>query len=202
MGKMRGLAATMATAVLAVGCTHLVHWEEEHDPYDDSALQTRVATVEGDVSSLQNDVAALRSAMTALEQTVGAHVDDDDMHGSMRVSLPVHFDFDRADVREVDRPILDAFAAGIRGSYPNAIVTVEGFADRAGSSAHNRRLTQQRADNVKDYLVSSGGLSADNVRSIGLGQARQVNPDARGPGQSGIENRRVTFVVEYSGSAN
>jgi hypothetical protein len=35
-----------------------------------------------------------------------------------------------------------------------------------------------------------------------MGQARQVNPGAQGPGQSGIENRRVTFSVDYSGSTN
>ncbi len=202
MGKTRGLVAVIGVAVLATGCTHLVHKEEEHDPYDDSLIQARVATVEGDVSSLQDDVAALRSAMSELERNLGAHVDDDEIHGAMRVSLPVHFDFDRAQIREVDRPILDAFAAGVRGSYPSAVVTVEGFSDPAGSAAYNMRLSRERAQNVRDYLVESGGLSGDNVRVAAFGEDRPVNPGAQGPGQSGIENRRVTFVIDYSGSAN
>ena len=126
------------------------------------------------------------------------------MHGGggMMVSLPVHFDFNAAEVRDVDKPILDAFAATIMGTMPNAVLTVGGYADGAGSAAHNQRLTQQRADNVRDYLVDTAGMSGTNVRAVGFGQARQVNPDTQGPGQSGIENRRVSFAIEYAGTTN
>ncbi len=201
MGKTRGWAVTAAALAVALGgCTHLVH-QEDNVHYDPTALEARVSTVEGDVASVRNDLDALRSSMTNLERMMGAHVDDDDMHGVMHVALPVHFDFNVADIRAVDRPILDAFAAGIRSTFPDAVITVAGYADGAGSVARNRVLTQERADNVRDYLVSQG-LNADNLRSVAMGQARQVNPGAQGPGQSGIENRRVTFSVDYSGSTN
>ena len=101
-----------------------------------------MGTLEGDVASVRNDLDALRNSMTDLERRFGAHVDDDDMHGAMRVALPVHFDFDQADIRPVDQPILDAFAAGIRNTYPDAVITVAGYADAAGGAAHNQRLTQ------------------------------------------------------------
>lgn len=203
MGKTRGwaLGGAAALAIALGACTHLVH-EEDNVQYDPTALEARMSTVEGDMATLRNDIDALRQAMSDLERRVGAHVDDDDIHGAMRVALPVHFDFDMAEIRSVDRPILDAFAAGIRGSFPDAVVTVEGFADAAGGQAYNMRLSQERAENVREYLVQSGGLPDDNVKAVAYGQQRQVNPGAMGPGQSGIENRRVTFVVEYSGSTN
>lgn len=118
----------------------------------------------------------------------------------MAVSLPVHFDFDRADVRPVDQPILDAFAAAVMGTYPDAIVTVEGFADQAGSAAYNQRLSQQRARAVRQYLISTGGMTDANVKAVAYGEARLVSPEtgAVNP-QSGIENRRVTFVLEWAG---
>ena len=55
---------------------------------------------------------------------------------------------------------------------------------------------------MRDYLVNTAGMNGANLRSVGFGQARQVNPDTRGPGQSGIENRRVSFAIEYTGSTN
>jgi peptidoglycan-associated lipoprotein len=201
---MRSLIVLVAGVALgASGCTHLVH-EEDYEPFDPTPLETRMSTIESDVAAVRNDLNALRQSMADLERRMGAHVEDDDMHGAMRVALPVHFDFDAAEIRDVDRPILDAFAAGIRNSYPDAVVTVEGFTDRAGSPAHNMRLSQSRADNVANYLIETGGLNSDHVRTqaFGMTMARQVNPDAQGPGQSGIENRRVTFVVDYSGSTN
>jgi outer membrane protein OmpA-like peptidoglycan-associated protein len=51
---------------------------------------------------------------------------------------------------------------------------------------------------VKSYLVGQGGLSASNLRTAGYGETRLVRPGAAGPGAAGIENRRVTFVVEWT----
>jgi peptidoglycan-associated lipoprotein len=201
---MRSLLVLAAgVAVGTSGCTHLVH-EEDYEVFDPTPLETRMSTIESDMASVRNDVSALRQSMTDLERRMGAHVEDDDMHGAMRVALPVHFDFDAAEIRDVDRPILDAFAAGIRNTYPDALVTVEGFSDPAGSAAYNMRLSRERAGNVKTYLVETGGLTDEMVKTVAFGEltARQVNPGAQGPGQSGIENRRVTFLVDYSGSTN
>ena len=78
------------------------------------------------------------------------------------------------------------------------MVTVEGFADPAGSTAFNRNLGQQRAEVVRDYLVGTGGLSAGQVRAVSYGeeQNRQVRP--RATGDEGRDNRRV--VIDYAGA--
>ena len=75
----------------------------------------------------------------------------------MRVHTTIHFEFDRADVRSVDEPKLDRFAQVTSKYYPAAIVTVEGFADPAGSAAYNKWLSGQRAENVATYLRSARG---------------------------------------------
>lgn len=209
MGNTRGWTVTMATALLALaagGCTHLVHQEDIEGMMDPVNAQladheTRVTTLESDVAGLRNDVDELRRRMDQLANDFGAHVSDEDLHCpcGLAVSLPVHFDFDRAEIRDVDRPILDAFAAAVMGAYPDAVVTVEGFADPAGTAQYNVGLSRQRAQNVRQYLIDNGGLNGDNVRVAAFGEARQVIPGAQGPGQSGIENRRVTFVLEWAG---
>ncbi len=209
MGKTRGWSFALATAVLGLaagGCTHLVHEHEIEGMMDPVNAQladheTRISAVESDVAGLRNDLNALRSRVDQLANDFGARIQALEECGcGMAVSLPVHFDFDRADVRPVDQPILDAFAAAVMGTYPDAIVTVEGFADQAGSAAYNQRLSQQRARAVRQYLISTGGMTDANVKAVAYGEARLVSPEtgAVNP-QSGIENRRVTFVLEWAG---
>jgi peptidoglycan-associated lipoprotein len=113
--------------------------------------------------------------------------------------MPVYFAFDDATIRDSDKPVLDSFASVIREHHPNVLVTVEGFADPAGEETYNQWLGQQRANAVRDYLVESGGLNADNLKAVSYGEARnrQVTPGAWG--DEGLANRRVTLVIEYVG---
>lgn len=198
--------AAVALAVGMAGCTHLVHWEDLEGAFDgiNATLEdheTRLASLESDMEEMRTDFDALRQEMDQMREEFDGHVQDTLIHAGMRISLPVHFDFDRFDIRDVDRPILDRFAMAIQRAYPEALITLEGFTDPAGSEAYNMRLGRQRAESVKAYLVEEAGLNADLVRTVSFGElrARQVNPGAMGPGQSGIENRRVSFVVEWAG---
>lgn len=121
----------------------------------------------------------------------------------LRFNIPVHFEFDRSDLREEDRPVLDRFATVVREYYPGALVTVEGFTDPAGSPAYNQRLGQRRAEAVKEYLASAGGFEATRVKAVSYGEARnrQVVPGAKGPGDEGLENRRVALVIDHAAVA-
>ena len=61
-------------------------------------------------------------------------------------------------------------------------------------------LGPARAEAVRDYLVKSGGLGADQVRTVSYGKAenRQVLKGKWGDGAE--SNRRVTLVVDFAGS--
>lgn len=151
------------------------------------------------IDQLESRVGSLESALESLRNDFNAQIER--MQGAIRFNVPVHFDFDRANIRDLDRPILDRFASVVREYYGDALVTVEGFADPAGSEAYNRQLGKRRADAVKQYLTTTGGLSADMVKSVSYGESadRQVIPGARGPGVTGVENRRVALVIDYGG---
>ncbi|WP_419939098.1 OmpA family protein [Candidatus Palauibacter sp.] len=196
-------------AFLSAGCMQLVRqWELDRvmEPVNGQLAdhETRIAANTAAVEALQGDIEELRNQLDRLQQEFGGHVSDDDMHGAgLAVSLPVHFDFNSSEVRAVDRPILDAFAAAIQGSFPQARVTVEGSADRAGSAAYNLSLSRERAESVRDYLVQTAGMNADNIGIAAMGETRLVNEDTGvDDRQSGIENRRATFVVEWAGSGS
>ncbi len=123
--------------------------------------------------------------------------------GLLKFNVPVHFEFDRSELREADRPVLDRFASVVKEYYPGALVTIEGFTDPAGSAAYNLRLGKRRADAVKEYLAVAGGLASAQLKAISYGESskRQVITGAKGPGDEGVENRRVALVIDHAAIA-
>lgn len=195
------LAATLVVSGW-IGCSAKV----EQEVYEQDMAELRGELVDLDARVVSNTdgvarneaaLAELRSDLQALEQEFEAKITE--IENGLRFAMPVHFEFDRYDVRPVDEPLLDRFASVVLRHYPGSMVTVEGFADPAGSAAYNEWLSEQRAGTVADYLTSRGGLDPSNVRTAAYGEQRQVIEGAQGPGREGLENRRVTFVIEFGG---
>ena len=160
------------------------------------------------VDSTNLAVADHTRRLAALEQELQAfrseyNVSMEKMKGMLRFDVPVHFEFASGTLRETDRPVLDKFASVVKRYYPGALVTVEGFTDPAGSAAYNRRLGQRRADAVKEYLATAGGFTSETLKAVSYGEARnrQVVPGAKGPGDAGVENRRVALVIDHAALA-
>jgi peptidoglycan-associated lipoprotein len=160
----------------------------------DQALTGRVDQLDARMSAVERDLQALRSEFNVTIQK---------LEGLLAFDVPVHFDFASSDVRDSDRAVLERFAAVVKAYYPNALVTVEGFTDPAGSVAYNLKLGKARADAVKSFLTSTGGLDAERVRSVSYGKdpKRLVVPGAKGPGAAAMPNRRVTLVIDYTDAA-
>jgi lipid-binding SYLF domain-containing protein len=74
---------------------------------------------------------------------------------------------------------------------PTWRVRVEGFTDNVGSRAANAKLSQQRADAVKNWLVNNG-VDQSRVRAKGFGESRPVASNASENGRA--DNRRVEIV--------
>jgi peptidoglycan-associated lipoprotein len=160
------------------------------------------------VDSTNLAVADHTRRLAALEQELQSfrseyNVSMEKVNDMLKFDVPVHFDFAASELREADRPVLDRFSSVVKRYYPGAIVTVEGFTDPAGSVAYNRRLGQRRADAVKEYLATAGGFTSETLKAVSYGEARnrQVVPGARGPGDVGVENRRVALVIDHAAVA-
>ncbi|MEW5833851.1 MAG: OmpA family protein [Pseudomonadota bacterium] len=123
------------------------------------------------------------------------------MQGRINVDTAAHFAFGDATLRDQDKPLLDDFAKVITQHHPDAVITVEGFTDPAGSAAFNKRLGMKRADAVRDYLVNTGGLSADKVRAVSYGESTNRQVDKGQIREAGASNRRVTLVVDFAGNS-
>jgi outer membrane protein OmpA-like peptidoglycan-associated protein len=158
----------------------------------------RTARVQGDEAN-KAEIAALRTDLQNLRTEFGAKITE--VSQGLQFAFPVHFAFNDANVRTEDSAALDRFAGVVSKHYTGAKVTVEGFADPAGSARYNSALSQRRAESVKAY-VSSKGLDASLISAIGYGESRQVNPGAWGDEPGADLNRRVVFVIETPANAD
>lgn len=166
----------------------------------DNSLSDRITATDGRVTALTSRLDSLERDLQALRTEFNASVQR--METAVRFNVPVHFDFDDATIRESDRPMLDRFAQVVGKYYTGSTITVEGFTDPAGSAGYNQQLGMERAEAVSSYLGGTAGLTAATLKAVSYGEARnrQVVPDAQGPGQVGMENRRVALVVDFAGS--
>ena len=158
----------------------------------------RTARTQADEAT-RAEIATLRTDLQTLRTEFGAKITE--VAEGMKFAFPVHFAFNDATVRTEDAAALDRFANIVSKHYNGAKVTVEGFADPAGSNRYNVELSRRRAEAVKAY-VSSKGLDASLINAVGYGETRQVNRGAWGD-QPGAElNRRVVFVIESPANAD
>ncbi len=69
---------------------------------------------------------------------------------------------------------------------------IEGHTDSIASESYNRRLSQQRADSVRTYLMM-GGVDASRMQSVGMGESQPIASNETEAGRQ--MNRRVVFKL-------
>jgi outer membrane protein OmpA-like peptidoglycan-associated protein len=97
------------------------------------------------------------------------------------------FEFDKADLRPEDRELLSRIA-GILITSHDYTISVNGHTDDVGSYAYNKKLSERRAQAVRDYLVKAG-LPADILSVEGHGKALPLVPGTTEAARA--KNRRV-----------
>jgi peptidoglycan-associated lipoprotein len=196
-------AVGVFTVVATTGCAtkgyvnrkvdQFVGMEASQRAATDSAHARDIAAHGTEITSLRTDLQSLRTDLAALRTEFGARITA--MEDQVKFAFPVHFGFDDAAVREQDQQMLDRFSGVVQKYYPGARVTVEGFADPAGSARYNLALSQRRANSVRDYL-SGKGMNGEAIKAVGYGEARLVRPGAARDEPGAELNRRVVFVIE------
>lgn len=112
---------------------------------------------------------------------------------AVRVELDVKFDFDKAQVKPESMGDIQSLADFMK-QYPQTTTVVEGHTDSVGTDAYNQKLSERRANAVRDVLVNQYGVGGTRVNAVGYGESRPVADNATEEGRA--INRRVEAEVE------
>jgi outer membrane protein OmpA-like peptidoglycan-associated protein len=132
--------------------------------------------------------------LAQLQQTLGQIAETRRTAMGLVVTLgsnSVRFDFDKAVLRPENREMLSRIA-GVLMTLKGYGIYVYGYTDDVGSQDYNQKLSERRAQAVRDYLVQSG-LNPDIITTKGYGKS-----DPRVPGsnsQARAVNRRVEIGI-------
>ncbi len=154
-----------------------------------AALQAKEQAARDEAARAQAATAALRAQI--LQQLNEVLQTTDTPRGLVVNMADVLFETGKYALSQ-DAQLKLAKLTGIIQAHPGLNLAIEGYTDTTGSADFNLKLSQQRADAVRAFLISQG-LSADTITSKGLGEANPVADNSTAAGRK--LNRRVEIIV-------
>jgi OmpA-OmpF porin, OOP family len=110
----------------------------------------------------------------------------------LKILDKVYFDTGRASIQKRSNALLDNVAQVLGAHVEIAQIQVEGHTDDVGKPESNKKLSQDRADAVKAYLVKKG-VAESRLKAIGFGSEKPAEPNTTPAGREA--NRRVEFNI-------
>jgi OmpA-OmpF porin, OOP family len=115
-----------------------------------------------------------------------------------RLTIHVNFDFDKSDIRQADVSELNKAIDFVR-KYRGSKVKLEGHTDSKGTEEYNQKLSERRAEAVRQYLIKEGAIEKNMISAAGYGELRPVAPNTTENGKDNpegrAENRRVEVLI-------
>lgn len=109
------------------------------------------------------------------------------------VNLNMEFDTGKADIKPQYRDEI-AKVGDFMKQYPTTTAVIEGHTDNVGSYDFNMKLSQQRAENVVDYLVKNFGIEKSRLEAKGYGYTRRIAYNSTPEGRQ--KNRRINAIID------
>ena len=153
------------------------------------ALRAKEETAQAEAKRARRAADELRAQL--LDQFNRILETRDTPRGLVITMADVLFDTGKYDLRSGTREQL-AKLSGILLAHPGLHLEVEGYTDSTGDNEFNQRLSEQRANVVRDYLIGQG-LARDVITAEGFGEAMPVASNATPSGRQ--KNRRVELIV-------
>jgi len=110
-----------------------------------------------------------------------------------RVSMDAFFDFDQATLRPEGKAALEELARRLAVTQYDRL-TIVGHADRIGPAAYNQKLSERRANAMRDHLVAQG-VEAEKISASGVGESESI------ASCSGARGKRLIACLQPDRSA-
>lgn len=112
------------------------------------------------------------------------------------IAAPIHYDFDKADLRDDAKALLDA-KIPILTTNSAVTIRIAGHTDERGSGEYNLQLGQRRAAAARDYLTARG-VNTARVELVSYGEERPLCQEKNEACWS--QNRRAEFEITAGGN--
>jgi outer membrane protein OmpA-like peptidoglycan-associated protein len=111
----------------------------------------------------------------------------------IRIRKQIHFEIDSAVITLDSTALLEEIADTMNRNPCLKAVEIQGHTDNSGSKEHNKVLSDQRANAVREWLLSHG-VEPSRLTAQGYGQERPISPNITPAGKE--RNRRVQFIIK------
>jgi outer membrane protein OmpA-like peptidoglycan-associated protein len=156
---------------------------------EQAALQAKEQAARDEAARAQAATLALRAQL--LQQLNDVLQTTDTPRGLVVNMADVLFETGKYALSQ-DAKLKLAKLSGIIQAHPGLNLGIEGHTDTTGTPEFNQKLSQERADTVREFLIAQG-LAADTITAIGMGQDNPVADNSSAAGRQ--KNRRVEIIV-------
>jgi outer membrane protein OmpA-like peptidoglycan-associated protein len=153
------------------------------------ALAAKEAAAREEAERARKVAEALRAQL--LDQLNAVLETRDTPRGLVVTMADVLFDTGKYNLRP-EAQLRLARLSGIVSSHPGLNLQVEGHTDSVGSDEFNQKLSEQRAEAVRNYLIQQG-LNEQSITAVGLGKTMPIADNNTAEGRQ--KNRRVEIIV-------
>lgn len=141
-------------------------------------------------AGIQVDGAGCEIKVTTVVNPVRVVVTEEDKKVVAEAIRNLEFDFAKSTIRSTSYPSLNRVADLLKSK--DFSLKLAGHTDNVGSNAANMKLSKDRAESVKSYLVSQG-VNPSRVEATGYGESQPIASNKTAKGRQ--QNRRVEFTL-------
>ncbi|MBI3950958.1 MAG: OmpA family protein [Acidobacteria bacterium] len=152
--------------------------------------QQQAQQAESEAERLRREREEARSQM---EQALSLVVETRRTARGLILNLPdILFEFNKATLQPQAREVLDKIAQ-ILLKFQGYRLSIEGHTDSIGSDAYNQKLSEKRAQSVRNYLTKAD-IPLTVIEAAGFGESQPIASNTTGEGRQ--KNRRVEIVIQ------
>jgi outer membrane protein OmpA-like peptidoglycan-associated protein len=153
-----------------------------------------------DIVGATSGIVGVTSGIQTVLQDLGAKVVGQQL--TIDLAADVLFDFDKYTLLPKANDTLRKVGQ-VAASYPSSPMLIGGHTDGKGTHPYNMKLSENRADAVKNWLVANASIAGSRITTQGWGETKPVAPNEKPDGSDDPEgrqkNRRVEIVLTQTG---
>jgi outer membrane protein OmpA-like peptidoglycan-associated protein len=115
------------------------------------------------------------------------------MKERVTIRLNVEFDTDKDIVKDKYYDDIKRVADFMK-QYPDSVAAIEGNTDNVDTAEYNQKLSERRANSVRQYIIDKFGIDGSRLTAVGYGLSRPIASNDTEEGRQ--KNRRVDAVLE------